>query len=208
MAAKKEPEPEPTSAAILLLAYSMRMAPRSELSRKVPCRAAITCAAHRTSWYSMNATGDPPLLCMRRRQKPGKLCNTRIPHSAELSGGSGSLWGHRARITGGDSQQAGIRGAPRHYVLRVGVTTIAHRNLIHCTASYPNIHWHNLRTPSKKSTKYTWSLYIFRIKQTINVPQHLQIIHSSINYTKPHRAVFNTNNYLEDIWETPGRHLF
>lgn len=124
LAARKEPEP--TSAAILLLAYSMRMAPRSELSRKVPWRAAITCAAHRTSWYSMNATGDPPLLCMRRRQKPGKLCNTRIPHSAELSGGL--AFGSNVGGSGiqGETQPTSGRGHSRTHppgttVLRVVV---------------------------------------------------------------------------------------
>ncbi|KAJ8898536.1 hypothetical protein PR048_003896 [Dryococelus australis] len=34
-------------------------------------------AANRTSWYSTNATGEPPFPCMRRRQKPGKLCTHR-----------------------------------------------------------------------------------------------------------------------------------
>ncbi|EEZ99005.1 hypothetical protein TcasGA2_TC004869 [Tribolium castaneum] len=77
---------KPTSAAILLLAYSIRMGPRSEESRKEPCSAAMTCAAQRTSWYSMKATGDPPLLCMRRRQKPGKLCNKNTTSAAQCRG--------------------------------------------------------------------------------------------------------------------------
>lgn len=62
------------SAAILLFAYSMRMAPRSEESRNVPWSVAIACAATLTSWYSIKAHGEPPLVCMRNRQKPGKLC--------------------------------------------------------------------------------------------------------------------------------------
>lgn len=77
---------QPTSAAILLLAYSIRMGPRSEDSRKEPWSAAMTCAAQRTSWYSMKATGDPPLLCMRRRQKPGKLCNKNTTSAAQCQG--------------------------------------------------------------------------------------------------------------------------
>jgi hypothetical protein len=68
------------------LAYSIRMGPRSEDSRKEPCSAAMTCAAQRTSWYSMKATGDPPLLCMRRRQKPGKLCNKNTTSAAQCRG--------------------------------------------------------------------------------------------------------------------------
>lgn len=74
---------KPTSAAILLLAYSIRIGPRSEDSKKEPCREANTCAAQHTSWYSMKATGDPPLLCMRRRQKPGKLCNKNTTSAAQ-----------------------------------------------------------------------------------------------------------------------------
>lgn len=59
---------------ILLLAYSILIAPRSEESRKEPWRVFIAWVAQRTSWYSIKATGDPPLECIRRRENPGKLC--------------------------------------------------------------------------------------------------------------------------------------
>lgn len=41
----------------------------------MPCRAALACPAHRTSWNSAKATGEPPwpLPCMRSRLKPGRL---------------------------------------------------------------------------------------------------------------------------------------
>lgn len=88
---------KPTSAAILLLAYSIRMGPRSEESRKEPCSAAMTCAAQRTSWYSMKATGDPLLLCMRRRQKPGKLCNKNTTCAAQCQGATTTMGGARVQ---------------------------------------------------------------------------------------------------------------
>lgn len=93
----------PTSCAILLLAYSIRMGPRSDDSRNEACRAAMTRAALPTSRYSTKTTGDPPpvapaaapaagapllVVCMRSRQKPGKLCNkntTRVHCTASCS---------------------------------------------------------------------------------------------------------------------------
>lgn len=59
---------------ILLLAYSIRIAPRSEESRKEPWSVDMAWAAQRKSWYSTKATGDPPLECIRSRENPGKLC--------------------------------------------------------------------------------------------------------------------------------------
>lgn len=65
------------SAAILDFAYSTRIAPRSDDSRKVPCSADIADPAHAASLNSTNATGMLPgcelFECIRRRQKPGKL---------------------------------------------------------------------------------------------------------------------------------------
>lgn len=65
------------SATIFDLAYSIRIAPRSDDSRNVPCSADIAEPAHAASLNSMNATGTLPCCvpfeCIRRRLKPGKL---------------------------------------------------------------------------------------------------------------------------------------
>jgi len=46
-----------TSFNILVLAYSMRMEPRSELSKYLPCNCCMACAALGASLNSINATG-------------------------------------------------------------------------------------------------------------------------------------------------------
>lgn len=65
------------SATIFDLAYSMRMAPRSDDSRYEPWRADMADPAHAASLNSMNATGPlsgwVPFVCIRRRLKPGIL---------------------------------------------------------------------------------------------------------------------------------------
>lgn len=65
------------SATIFDFAYSIRIAPRSDDSRNVPCSADIAEPAHAASLNSINATGTlpccVPFVCNLRRQKPGKL---------------------------------------------------------------------------------------------------------------------------------------
>lgn len=65
------------SATIFDLAYSIRIAPRSDESRNVPWSADIAEPAHAASLNSINATGTlpccVPFVCIRRRLKPGKL---------------------------------------------------------------------------------------------------------------------------------------
>lgn len=65
------------SATIFDFAYSIRIAPRSDDSRNVPCSADIAEPAHAASLNSINATGTLPCCvpfeCNLRRLKPGKL---------------------------------------------------------------------------------------------------------------------------------------
>lgn len=69
----------------------MRIGPRSEDNKKVPCNKLMACPAHSASLNSTNATGagaefgdsgpeenaddvvDGSLVCIRRRQKPDRL---------------------------------------------------------------------------------------------------------------------------------------
>lgn len=66
------------STTIFDFAYSIRIAPRSDDSRNVPCSADIAEPAHAASLNSTNASGTlpwcVPFVCIRRRLKPGKLC--------------------------------------------------------------------------------------------------------------------------------------
>lgn len=72
----------PASVAILDLAYSMRMAPRSLDNKNDPCSACMALAAPATSRYSTNATGAPaavPTSCPLVAQAPLPAADVELP---------------------------------------------------------------------------------------------------------------------------------